>query len=384
MQTDLLSIILYIFLFASLYFEVLILLSFFEGLDKMKEEEDFTPVKFPSVLIVVPVWNEEKTLAGTINSLLDLNYPKDKLTIMMVDDGSTDNTFGIMKTFEGNKQIEVYSKENGGKHTAVNFALGKCKAELFGCLDADSFVEKNTLLNIVKYFEDEEVMAVTPSLKVKDPKTLIQKMQAVEYTMGIFLKKVFGNLRSIQVTPGPFSIFRKKVFEELGPYKKAHNTEDFEIALRMHRNHMLIVNSHKAFVLTQTPDTLRKLIKQRLRWTQGSIENLIDYKDLFFKKEYGNFGIIILPFIFFFVFLALFTSFYMIFNLIKALKTKAEYIYQVGIDPFNFSFKFDSFFISTQAIVFLSILFILITLTTFTLGRVIAEEKTRPSHLFIF
>jgi cellulose synthase/poly-beta-1,6-N-acetylglucosamine synthase-like glycosyltransferase len=384
MQTDLLSIILYIFLFASLYFEVLILLSFFEGLDKMKEEEDFMPLSFPSVLIVVPVWNEEKTLAGTINSLLDLNYPKDKLTIMMIDDGSTDNTLTIMQTFAGNKQIEIYTKENGGKHTAVNFALSKCKAELFGCLDADSFVEKNTLLNIVKYFEDKEVMAVTPSLKVKDPKTLIQKMQAVEYTMGIFLKKVFGNLRSIQVTPGPFSIFRKTVFDELGPYKKAHNTEDFEIALRMHRNHMLIVNSHKAFVLTQTPETVRKLIKQRLRWTQGSIENLIDYKDLFFKKEYGNFGIIILPFIFFFVFLALFTSFYMVFNLIKALKNKAEYIYQVGIDPFNFSFKFDSFFISTEAIVFLSILFILITLTTFTLGRVIAEEKTRPSHLFYF
>jgi hypothetical protein len=74
----------------------------------------------------------------------------------------------------------------------------------------------------------------------------------------------------------------------------------------------------------------------------------------------------------------------MVFNLIKALKNKAEYIYQVGIDPFNFSFKFDSFFISTEAIVFLSILFILITLTTFTLGRVIAEEKTRPSHLFYF
>jgi cellulose synthase/poly-beta-1,6-N-acetylglucosamine synthase-like glycosyltransferase len=314
---------------------------------------------------------------------LALEYPQDKLSILVVDDGSRDNTLSIVRSFEQYPQIKVYTKPNGGKHTAVNFALEHTTTELFGCLDADSFVEKDTLLKIVKYFEDPEVMAVTPALKVKDPKTWVQKIQAVEYTMGVFLKKVFGNLNSIQVTPGPFSIFRKRVFDELGPYKKAHNTEDFEIALRMHRNHYKIVNSHKAFVLTQAPDTLGKLIKQRLRWTQGSLENLLDYKDLFFKREYGNFGLVILPFIVIFVFLSLFTSFYLFFNLFRYIWDKGEYFYYAGF-PKNFHFSFEWFFINTEAFFLLSVLFVCIALSIFALGRSISEEKTRPSHLLYF
>jgi cellulose synthase/poly-beta-1,6-N-acetylglucosamine synthase-like glycosyltransferase len=350
----------------------------------MKEEEKKTlSDDYLSVTIVVPVWNEEKTLAGTLTSLLELTYPKDKLSIFVIDDGSRDNTLSIARSFEHEVQIKVYTKQNGGKHTAVNFALEHTDTELFGCLDADSFVEPDTLLKIVKYFEDKEVMAVTPALKVKDPKTWVQKIQAVEYTMGTFLKKVFGNLNSIQVTPGPFSIFRKKVFDDLGPYKKAHNTEDFEIALRMHRNHYKIVNSHKAFVLTQAPDTLSKLIKQRLRWTQGSLENLLDYKDLFFKREYGNFGLVILPFIVIFVFLSLFTSFYLLYTIFKSFWDKLEYVYYAGF-PKEFHFSFELFFVNTQAISFLTLLFICIALSIFALGRSISEEKTRPSHLLYF
>ncbi len=362
---------------------MLMLISFFDGLGKMKQEEESDTERHPSVTVVVPVWNEEKTIAGTLTSLLALEYPQDKLSILVVDDGSRDNTLSIVRSFEQYPQIKVYTKPNGGKHTAVNFALEHTTTDLFGCLDADSFVEKDTLLKIVKYFEDPEVMAVTPALKVKDPKTWVQKIQAVEYTMGVFLKKVFGNLNSIQVTPGPFSIFRKRVFDELGPYKKAHNTEDFEIALRMHRNHYKIVNSHKAFVLTQAPDTLGKLIKQRLRWTQGSLENLLDYKDLFFKREYGNFGLVILPFIVIFVFLSLFTSFYLFFNLFRYIWDKGEYFYYAGF-PKNFHFSFEWFFINTEALFLLSVLFVCIALSIFALGRSISEEKTRPSHLLYF
>ena len=284
-----LSSVLYVFLYISLFFEVVILTSFFEGRGKMKEEEASEPTVFPSVTIAVPVWNEEETLAGTLESLLDLDYPKDKLHIVVVNDGSRDNTLQIARSFEHYPQIEVIDKENGGKHTAVNLVLEKSTSDLFGCLDADSFVDRDTLKTIVKYFEDPSVMAVTPCLKVLNPETFVQKLQAVEYTMGVFLKRVFVNLNSIQVTPGPFSVFRKRVFDDLGPYRKAHNTEDFEIALRMHLHHYKIVNSHKAFVYTKTPKTVRALLKQRVRWTQGSIQNLLDYREMFFKKEYGNF-----------------------------------------------------------------------------------------------
>jgi cellulose synthase/poly-beta-1,6-N-acetylglucosamine synthase-like glycosyltransferase len=379
-----LSSILYVFLYISLFFEVVILTSFFEGREKMREEEESEITEFPSVTIAVPVWNEEETLAGTLESLLALDYPKDKLHIVVVNDGSRDNTLQIARSFEHYAQIEVIDKENGGKHTAVNLVLEKSQSDLFACLDADSFVDADTLKTIVKYFEDPTVMAVTPCLKVLNPQTFIQKLQAVEYTMGVFLKRVFGNLNSIQVTPGPFSVFRKRVFDDLGPYRKAHNTEDFEIALRMHLHHYKIVNSHKAFVYTKTPKTIRALLKQRVRWTQGSIQNLLDYREMFFKKEYGNFGLFILPMIFFFIFLTLYTTSFIVFNLLKSLTLKIEYFLVAGFNPGKWDFKFDSFYINTEAIAFLTVFFLIISMTLFRYGRQIAEEETSAKHFVYF
>ena len=383
-MTTITQTILYIFLYISLFFEVVILTSFFEGRSKMKEEEESEPTVFPSVTIAVPVWNEEETLASTLESLLALDYPKDKLHIVVVNDGSTDNTLQIAMTFESCPQIEIIDKENGGKHTAVNLVLEQSTSDLFGCLDADSFVDPSTLKTIVKYFEVPDTMAVTPCLKVMNPITLLQKLQAVEYTMGVFLKRVFGNLNSIQVTPGPFSVFRKKVFDDLGPYRKAHNTEDFEIALRMHLHHYKIVNSHKAFVYTKTPRNFRALLKQRVRWTQGSIQNLLDYREMFFKKEYGNFGLFILPMIFFFIFLTLYTTSFIILNLLNLLTKKIEYFLTAGFHPSTWTFKFDAFYINTEAIAFLTVLFLVISMTLFRYGRQMAEEKTSPKHFVYF
>lgn len=384
MYTEIPTIILYVLLYIALFFEVVVLTSFFEGRSKMKEEEDSKPLRFPSVTIAVPVWNEEKTLAGTLESLLALDYPKDKLKIVVVDDGSIDSTLSIARSFENHPQISVFTKTNGGKHTAVNMVLKDCDTELFGCLDADSFVDKDTLINIVKYFDDPETMAVAPCLKVMSPHTLLQKMQAVEYTMGVFLKKVFGNLNSIQVTPGPFSIFRRKVFDDLGPYRKAHNTEDLEIALRMHLNHYKIVNSHKAFVYTKTPETVRALIKQRVRWTQGTIQNLLDYREMFFNREFGNFGLFVLPIIFFFILLTLYSTVYILSNLIREIFIKVSIWNQVGIHPKTWDFTPDAFYISTKAIIFISVLFAVVSMTIFVYGRRISEEKTNPRHFVYF
>ena len=114
----------YPFLFLSMYFQVLLLVSFFENAKKIKDEENQDIKNYPSVTIAVPCWNEEKTLAGTLDSLLSLDYPKDKLTIFLVDDGSTDNTWNVMQAFSTNDQISIFKKENGGKYTALNHALG--------------------------------------------------------------------------------------------------------------------------------------------------------------------------------------------------------------------------------------------------------------------
>lgn len=373
MDISILNAILYVFIFVSLYFQVFLLLAFYENVREMEEEEHRAPKKFPSVTIAVPVWNEEDTLAGTLDSLLALDYPKNKLKIFVIDDGSTDGTLAIANKYKDRPQIEIYSQPNGGKHTAVNFALEKCQTELFGCLDADSFVDSQALKRIVCYFEDKETMSVTPCLIVKSPETIVQILQRVEYSLGSFVKRTFGNLESIQVTPGPFSIFRKKVFDDLGPYKKAHNTEDFEIALRMHKHFYKIVNAHTAYVYTSTPPTLRKLLKQRLRWTTGSILNLYDYRELFFNRKQGVFGLFILPMVMIFIFFVLYLSLFAVYNVLHSWYLTIEKWLLVGI---NFHPPtFDWFFVQTSMLTILSIISFAMFTVVLGIGRKISVEK---------
>src|SRR3989344_7290003 len=113
----------YIILFISLNFEVFLLITYFENRkDIRKENRDFNRnlKRYPTVTIIVPCWNEEKTVSKTLHSLLHLDYPKDKLKIMVVDDGSKDNTWKVVQKFKNHPQILLHKKENGGKYTALN------------------------------------------------------------------------------------------------------------------------------------------------------------------------------------------------------------------------------------------------------------------------
>lgn len=375
------SLIIYIIVFVSLYFQVYLFITFLESREVMAQEAGLQTRRYPSATIVVPCWNEAKTLRATVASLLELEYPKDKLKIMIVDDGSTDNTLHIAQEFGANPQVEIYTKPNGGKHTAVNFALEHCTTELFGCLDADSSVDSFALERIAAYFDNKEVMAVTPCMQVKAPSTFLQMAQRVEYTIGIFLKRIFGSMNAIQVTPGPFSIFRKKVFDDLGPYKHAHNTEDFEIALRMQKHHYKIANAPYAFVYTTAPRTPHKLFRQRLRWVQGSLLNLIDYKELIFNKKYGALGLLVLPMAILYYFAALYLSIYMLVNLTTRI---IHYYQEVQVVGLNLQPSFDWFYLDTGAITFLSILVLLVGLLMFYFGTRITKERMRFHEVMLF
>lgn len=375
--------LMYPFLFLSMYFQILLLISFFENKKKIKNEENNEVKSFPTVTIAVPCWNEEKTLAATLDSLLSLDYPKDKLSIIVVDDGSKDNTFAIAKEYVEKypSQITALTKENGGKHTAVNLALENAKGELFGCLDADSFVAPKSLKIIVSYFEsDKNIMAVTPCIHIRNPRTIIQRMQAIEYLMGVFLRKSFGQLDAIQVTPGPFSIFRQEIFSKIGNYRKAHNTEDFEITLRMHKNHLKIVNSHKALVYTVGPSTAKGFFYQRLRWARGFLENSLDYKELFFKKEYGNFGMFTLPMAFLFMFYGLYAALFSLFSLISQLAIVFNRWLTVGIHPSVPTF--DIFYFNTTVMSFIIMVMLTMFLLVLYIGNTLSDDKQEFYHNF--
>lgn len=370
------------FLFVSLFFEVFLLLTFLENRNAIDKKTLSVPKYLPTATIVVPCWNEEESIFPTVESLLDLDYPKEKLKIMIIDDGSTDNSWNLIQRYQGHPQIELYKKENGGKHTALNFAISQSKSEIIGCLDADSFVDSDALMSIVSYFENEETMAVIPSIKIYKPNNILRKIQKVEYDWGIFLRKMFSLLDALYVTPGPFSFFRREVFENLGPYRHAHNTEDMELAMRMQANGYKIKNCHTAFVYTIAPDKLKKLFKQRLRWTHGFLKNVIDYRDLFFAKKQGNLGFFVLPVAVMSTFSALWLAGSFLTNMFVKLKDLF-----LNWQAINFAFEpakmfnlnFEWFYLNTNSITFIIITTSLLSITLVLIGRKISEGRIKPS-----
>ncbi len=372
-------IVAYFGLFTSIFF----ILTLFEN---RKNISNPLPKRLPSTTITVPAYNEEKTIAKTIKSLLKLDYPKEKLKIIVVDDGSTDKTYKAAKRLEkNNSNLRVFTKKNQGKAAALNFALKKSNTELFGALDADSFVKKDALKKIVGYFEDKKITAVTPSLKVYKPKTILQKIQYIEYLMGIFLRKVFAFLGSIHVTPGPFTIYRKSFFNRYGGYDQCNLTEDIEIALRMQSKGYEIENSVDASVYTVSPAKFKPLLNQRLRWYIGFIENVIKYKQLFNPKKFGNLGLFILPGSFISVLLVIITLFYASYKFIfRTLIQNFLNLKSVGFDLTHLlNFEIDIFYISLSSKIFISVILLLFGVSTIYIAKILSKEKIKIKFLYV-
>lgn len=249
--------------------------------------------KTPLVSVVMPAYNEERYIVQSIRSILDMDYPADRLDIIIVDDGSADNTYRVAKAFEG-KNLRVLTKENGGKGAALNFGIRHAKGEFVATMDADSYLTKDALNELLPHFADPEVMAVTPAVRIRPTDSWLKEFQRVEYLMILFSRKLLSFIDSVPVTPGPFSIFRTKIFAEIGGFDEKNLVEDQEIALRIQAANHKIASSLTATVFTEPPDNMGDLIKQRVRWQRGGIRNYWKYRFLM-KPEYGDFGMYFVP-----------------------------------------------------------------------------------------
>ena len=284
----------YLLEFMGIYMLVLFFLKYAEG---RKQLADPKPKRFPTVSIIVPAWNEEKTLAKTIDSLLEIKYPKGKLEIIVVNDGSTDKTLEVARNYEYKyKRVIVLTKENGGKGSAMNLGIETATRELIASMDADSFATPDSLKRMIAYFEDPVVAAVSPMMKVYKPKTRIQKLQRVEYMMMISMRKVLSFFDGVPVTPGPLSIYRASVFKELGGFEEDNITEDQEMALRIQKAHYRLKCAVTSVVYTSAPPGFRTLLQQRVRWNRGWLYNVLFRKENKYinlmKPKYGDFGVL--------------------------------------------------------------------------------------------
>ncbi len=313
---------------------------------KKEKPREFPEKNPPTVSIIIPAWNEAKGIAGTIESALNLNYPNGKLEIIVVDDGSKDNTYEIASKFKGirnGKIVKVFrNKKNMGKGVSMNFAISKSKGEIIVTMDADNVVVKGDILKtMISSFTEPNIMCIAPTTAIYKPKGILQRIQQIEYMLGVFLRKSFSNMNAIHITSGAFSVYRKEFFDKYGGFSKEAITEDMEMALRIQANNYRIVNNLNAIAYTVAPNKFVPLMKQRRRWYTGLLKCLLHYKRLYSKK-YGAMGIIVLPVAIITVILSVIMTSYLAINSLIKLKKELALWNSINFNVLN-TFEFNSF-----------------------------------------
>ncbi|MFH1338097.1 MAG: glycosyltransferase [Nanoarchaeota archaeon] len=277
------------------FMAVVWLLVLLENRKKMKTTN--VPKILPLVSIIIPAYNEEDTIKESIESALNIDYPKNLLDIILINDCSTDNTKKIGESFLERGLIRmVNNNKNMGKAYSLNRTIDMAKGDLIACLDADSLVSPDALKKMISVLENPKIGAVTPAFKVRKTNNILEKLQFAEYSLNVFLRKIMGAMDSIHVTPGVFSLYRKSILKEVGGFEVGNLTEDMDMALKIHTAGYSIDSTTDAICYTYCPSKLKPLFKQRIRWYRGTIKNSIKHKHMFFNRKYGNIGLFFMPF----------------------------------------------------------------------------------------
>jgi cellulose synthase/poly-beta-1,6-N-acetylglucosamine synthase-like glycosyltransferase len=238
--------------------------------------------EFPNFSIIVPTKNEETVIRRCLNGILNMDYPKDKMQIIVVDGKSTDNTFKICSEFSERypENFKFISEKTAkGKPAALNLALPYINGEIVGTFDADSLPEKDVLSKVVSYFDDKKVMAVqgrTTSINEKtNALTRVIAMEEKAWFQALLTGR--EKLQLFVPLTGSCQFVRRNVVEELGGWDENSLTEDVEFALRLVEKHHVIKYAPDVCSGQETPSTIGPLFRQRVRWYRGYMETAIKY-----------------------------------------------------------------------------------------------------------
>lgn len=383
---EFIEVVIYISIYLGLFITVFYFLSYLDYLRRGKKEVEkkFPKNKLPKVSILIPAYNEEKSIARTLDSILKVNYPRNKFEIIVINNNSKDKTLEEAKKYE-KKGVRVYTETRQGKGCALNFGISKAKGDIIFTMDADTFVTPNSVKDMVQGFADSSVMAVTPAMRIHDPRTIWQRIQYVEYLVGIYLRKVFASLNSVWVTPGAFCAYRKEFFEKFGGYDEDNITEDAEITLRIQKERYKIKNYPEACAYTIAPRKFKELLVQRRRWYAGHAKNFWQYRCLFGRK-YGDLGTFVLPVIVLTILFSVFITVYLFFKTLSIVHGEVAFLKSINYD---FSSMFDLSYFYLERFFFLLLtnplfLFVFIFLVVLLLYSNWAMKRVGGTPLFSF
>jgi poly-beta-1,6-N-acetyl-D-glucosamine synthase len=229
-----------------------------------------------SVSILVPAFNEGPVIEAAIGSLLELDWHS--FEIIVIDDGSTDDTYERASALEGvhgAATVRVIRKANAGKASALNTGLAVASSPFVLCMDADSRLSRDTLRLAMRHFSNPRIGAVAGNVKVVNRGTLWTRLQALEYIQGLNLpRRAQGFLRVVNIIPGPIGVFRREVLTRIGGYDTDTFAEDADVTIKILGAGWQIVYEDGAVAWTEAPETVHELLKQRYRWTRGILQAL--------------------------------------------------------------------------------------------------------------
>ena len=265
---------------------------------RLKRHQDRSlPTTFaPAVSVVIPAFNEDKVISRTIDSLLAQQYAG-ALEIIVVDDGSTDSTYQQARAKYGEHQrVRVFTKANGGKASALNFGIAHALHDVIIALDADTLFARDTVAELVQPLADPRVAAVAGNAKVGNRINLVTRWQALEYVTSQNLdRRAFSLLDCITVVPGAVGAWRRPVINEVGGFRDDTLAEDQDLTLAVRRAGYSVAYADGAVALTEAPDTLRALARQRFRWSFGTLQCAWKHRATLFRRSYGTLGWIAMP-----------------------------------------------------------------------------------------
>ena len=265
---------------------------------RLKRHQDRSlPTTFaPAVSVVIPAFNEDKVISRTIDSLLAQQYAG-ALEIIVVDDGSTDSTYQQARaTYGEHQRVRVFTKANGGKASALNFGIAHALHDVIIALDADTLFARDTVAELVQPLADPRVAAVAGNAKVGNRINLVTRWQALEYVTSQNLdRRAFSLLDCITVVPGAVGAWRRPVINEVGGFRDDTLAEDQDLTLAVRRAGYSVAYADGAVALTEAPDTLRALARQRFRWSFGTLQCAWKHRATLFRRSYGTLGWIAMP-----------------------------------------------------------------------------------------
>lgn len=248
--------------------------------------------------VIVPAYNEGVTIQESLKSLLRSHHPD--FQVICVDDGSKDATYDLARQI-GDPRLRVVRKENGGKASALNYGIALAVTEIIVAVDADTIFRPETLQKLCRHFDDPRVGAVSGNTKIANRDKLLTKMQTLEYIVGFNLDRRMADLFDcITVVPGAIGAFRLNVLRQVRGFAVDTLAEDTDLTLAVKEAGYTIVYDSEAVAYTEAPSTVKDLLKQRFRWTFGTMQAVWKHRRSFLNPKAGTLGLIGLPYLVFY------------------------------------------------------------------------------------